>query len=86
MPVTVDVSDERFEPLIESTAYSVVSEAIANLAEHAHAREANVTVRATDGWLRIAVSDDGRGGAAPARARGSASRASRIAWRRSAAR
>jgi PAS domain S-box-containing protein len=71
VPVTVDVVHERFAPIVESTAYFVVSEAIANLAKHAQAREANVTVIATDGWLRIAVSDDGRGGAEPDPTRGS---------------
>jgi PAS domain S-box-containing protein len=71
VPVTVDVGHERFAPLVESTAYFVVSEAIANLAKHAQAREANVTVMATDGWLRIAVFDDGRGGAEPDPTRGS---------------
>ncbi|MBB4660563.1 sensor histidine kinase [Conexibacter arvalis] len=47
----------------ESTAYFVVSEAVANAVKHAGARELDVAVRLSDGWLRVEVRDDGAGGA-----------------------
>ena len=50
-------------PMIEATAYFTVSEALANVAKHADASHVAVTADITDGMLRIAVIDDGRGGA-----------------------
>ena len=58
----VDVAD-RCSPSIEAVAYFVVSEALTNVAKHADAGSAEVTVDRTGGRLRIVVSDDGRGGA-----------------------
>lgn len=49
---------------VEVTAYYIVSEALANVAKHAHASAARVAVTQSDGRLRILVSDDGVGGAA----------------------
>ena len=54
---------------VESAAYFAVSELLANVAKHA-ARPAAVDIRYEDGLLRIGVSDDGRGGADPARGTG----------------
>jgi len=48
---------------IEAVAYFVVSEALTNVAKHAQASHAEVTVERTGDRLRIVVSDDGRGGA-----------------------
>ena len=55
----------RFAPTIESTAYFVVSEALANAA--AHAAAAGVTVQIADraDRLVVEVADDGGGGADP---------------------
>jgi PAS domain S-box-containing protein len=69
VPVAVRVPAERFSPIIESTAYFVVAEALANIAKHAEASEASVTIAVQAGWLRITVTDDGRGGALADRAR-----------------
>jgi signal transduction histidine kinase len=68
IPVDVSVSVDRRPPAsIEAAAYFVVSEALANIAKHARATGASVTVRrANDSWLTIQVQDDGVGGAAPA--------------------
>jgi signal transduction histidine kinase len=65
MPVRlrVDVAT-RSSPSIEAVAYFVVSEALANVAKHAHATRAEVTVTRTGDLLRVAITDDGRGGAA----------------------
>jgi PAS domain S-box-containing protein len=71
LPVTLEIAAERFEPIVEATAYFVVAEALANVAKHAEASEARVTVAADEERLEIAVADDGRGGAAVDRARGS---------------
>jgi PAS domain S-box-containing protein len=64
VPVALDLPAERFSPIVESTAYFVVAEALANVAKHAEGSEASVTVAVQPGWLRITVADDGRGGAA----------------------
>jgi signal transduction histidine kinase len=58
----VDVAP-RCSPSIEAIAYFVVSEALTNIARHAHAEHAEVTVRRTGDRLRVVVTDDGRGGA-----------------------
>jgi signal transduction histidine kinase len=65
IPITIDVAVTADLPDdAAATAYYVVSEAVANIHKHAHARIASVTV--TDdgpGSIRIVVHDDGRGGA-----------------------
>jgi len=63
VPVTLDLPSERFAPLVESTAYFVVAEALANVGKHADASEASVAIVAQSGRLVITISDDGRGGA-----------------------
>jgi signal transduction histidine kinase len=59
----IAVPDERFPAAVEATAYFVVSEALANVAKHAMAGGAQVTIRRRPGRLVIEVSDDGAGGA-----------------------
>jgi PAS domain S-box-containing protein len=71
VPVMITVPSERWPPMIESAAYFVAAEAIANLAKHAEASEASVTVTVERGRLVITVSDDGRGGAEADLGRGS---------------
>ena len=53
-------------PGVEAVAYFIVSEAITNVVKHAQATRAEVTVARAGDVLRIAVTDDGRGGAVPA--------------------
>jgi signal transduction histidine kinase len=60
--VRVDVA-ERPPASVEAAAYFVVSEALANVAKHASAIRANVTVRRNDDRLTVHVQDDGVGGA-----------------------
>ncbi|GAA1752636.1 GAF domain-containing sensor histidine kinase [Agromyces humatus] len=55
------VRAERFPDDVETTAYYVVREALANTAKHAGATHASVALRRNNGHLRIAISDDGRG-------------------------
>jgi signal transduction histidine kinase len=59
------VPSGRFPAAIESTAYFVVSEALANVAKHSMAGAAQVTIRQQAGRLVVQVSDDGAGGARP---------------------
>jgi signal transduction histidine kinase len=58
----VDVTP-RCSPSIEAIAYFVVSETLTNVARHAGASRAEVTVERRGERLRIVVTDDGRGGA-----------------------
>jgi signal transduction histidine kinase len=60
--VSVDVA-QRPPASVEAAAYFVVSEALTNVAKHARATRASVTVRRTGDRLTIQVQDDGVGGA-----------------------
>ncbi|MFC7501828.1 ATP-binding protein [Nocardioides sp. CPCC 206347] len=51
--------------LVEVAAYYVVAEALTNATKHADATHAVVEATLTAAGLRIAITDDGRGGAAP---------------------
>lgn len=53
----------RLDPSIESTAYFVFAEALANIAKHSAARHVELRAAVNDGTLTLSVSDDGRGGA-----------------------
>jgi signal transduction histidine kinase len=67
LPVRLRVDVPRpASPSVEAVAYFIVSEALTNVAKHAQATQAEVTVTGDGGVLRIAVTDDGSGGAAPA--------------------
>ncbi|MFD7415903.1 sensor histidine kinase [Kitasatospora purpeofusca] len=64
LPVRLRVDlAERAAPAVESVAYFVVSEALANVTKHARATRADVTVRRVGKVLRLNITDDGRGGA-----------------------
>jgi signal transduction histidine kinase len=78
LPVTLCVDvPRRASPTVEAVAYFVVSECLANIARHAAARRAEIDVRRTGELLRIRISDDGVGGADPARGTGLGSLAQR---------
>ena len=62
--------DGRLPPPVESAVYFAVSELVANVAKHAAARQTWIDIRHTDGMLRIGVTDNGVGGADPARGSG----------------
>jgi signal transduction histidine kinase len=70
LPVTIDIPDERLPPQSEATAYYIVSEALTNVARHAHAKSARVLVKRDGGVMRCEVVDDGQGGADPAQGTG----------------
>jgi signal transduction histidine kinase len=76
--LTVDVP-RRPSPTVEAVAYFVVSEGLTNIAKHAEASQAEVFVQRANDRLHIIVSDDGVGGADPARGTGLAGLAKRAA-------
>jgi signal transduction histidine kinase len=80
VPVTlkVDVAD-RPPAAIESTAYFVVTEALANVAKHAKATKATVTIVRQGDRLVVEVTDNGAGGADPAAGTGLKGLAERVA-------
>ena len=55
---------------VESAAFFAVSELLANVSKHAEARQTWIDIRHTDGMLRVGVTDNGHGGADPARGSG----------------
>ncbi|MFF8811952.1 sensor histidine kinase [Streptomyces pactum] len=64
MPVAVDVQlPGRAEEPVEAAAYFAVSEALTNAAKHSGADQVWVDIHHAEGALRIAVTDNGRGGA-----------------------
>jgi signal transduction histidine kinase len=75
----IAVPGGRFPAAIEATAYFVVSEALTNIAKHAMAGSAEVTIRQRPGRLVVEVSDDGAGGARPEGGSGLRGLADRVA-------
>jgi signal transduction histidine kinase len=64
VPVRLNATIEgRMPERVEVAAYYVVSEALTNVARHAHASVANIEVAARDGELALEIRDDGVGGA-----------------------
>jgi signal transduction histidine kinase len=68
--VTLDVLAERLPDHLEATTYYIVSEALTNVAKHADAGEARVTLARDGDVLRCEITDDGRGGADASRGSG----------------
>jgi signal transduction histidine kinase len=68
----------RLQPVVESTAYFVVAEALANLAKHSGATACRITVRLAPGGLLVTVQDDGVGGADIAKGHGLAGLTDRV--------
>jgi signal transduction histidine kinase len=66
VPVELEIQGERRLPeQVEVAAYYVVSEALANAAEHAQASVVHVALAAEDGRVALSIRDDGVGGADP---------------------
>jgi signal transduction histidine kinase len=64
IPVTLDVQlPSRPPAAVESTAYFVVSEALTNVAKHAHATRAKVSIARAGDRLVVEIHDNGQGGA-----------------------
>lgn len=79
VPVHLDVQvGERPSSAVESAAYFVVSEALANVARHARADRARVAIVRAGDRLIVEVRDDGVGGADPGAGTGLAGLAERV--------
>jgi signal transduction histidine kinase len=65
VPVDLRIPDRRLPAGIEATAYFVISEALTNVAKHARATQAAVTVIVGPDVVTAEVADDGTGGATP---------------------
>jgi signal transduction histidine kinase len=76
--LTVDLP-RRPSAAIEAVAYFVVSEGLTNITKHAQASQAEVVVQRAGDRLHVIVSDDGVGGADPARGTGLSGLAKRAA-------
>jgi signal transduction histidine kinase len=64
LPVTMSVDvPERLPAPVETAAYFVVTESLANVSKHAEASRVVVQISVDDGLLVVEVVDDGRGGA-----------------------
>jgi signal transduction histidine kinase len=70
---------ERFSPAVERTAYFVAAEALANVAKHSSARNAEVRITRDTGRLVVEVRDDGVGGARAGSGGGLSGLTSRVA-------
>jgi signal transduction histidine kinase len=71
MPTELDISlPGRLPAPVESACYFAVAEALANAVRHSGARRVHIRMQHAKGMLRIEVSDDGAGGADPARGTG----------------
>jgi signal transduction histidine kinase len=62
--LSVDVSP-RPAPAVESAAYFVAAEALANAAKHARAKRVDITISRHGDMIDLQVRDDGQGGANP---------------------
>jgi signal transduction histidine kinase len=71
VPVQLQVGTQgRLPERVEVTAYYVAAEALTNVTKHAGASVVQVQVDREDGLVRLAIRDDGVGGADPARGSG----------------
>lgn len=79
-PLRVDViaPDAELPREVEAVAYFLCSEALANVAKHACASRASITVATADGRVRIEIEDDGLGGADSSRGTGLRGLADRV--------
>jgi signal transduction histidine kinase len=71
VPVALDLRlGWRVDETLEIAAYYVASEALANAVKHAAASVVEITAEIRDGYLVLAVRDDGIGGVDPTRGSG----------------
>jgi signal transduction histidine kinase len=78
VPVEIDVTGSQPPLRVGVVAYFVCAEALANVAKHAAAARVTVAVVVGEGRVRVEVSDDGVGGADPARGSGLRGLADRV--------
>jgi signal transduction histidine kinase len=66
VPVTLDVTEQRFPATHEAAAFFVCSEALTNVTKYAAVARVDIRVSRVGERLVVRVSDDGAGGADPA--------------------
>ncbi|HEY0695389.1 MAG TPA: histidine kinase [Kribbella sp.] len=79
-PITVNLNlstRRRLSERLETTIYYITSEALTNVAKHAHASEVDIDLD-SDASVRLAIRDNGIGGADPARGSGLTGLADRV--------
>ena len=59
--ITIDASDQRLPPEIETALYRIVQEALTNAVRHAQPRQIAVEVREEGTQIRAVIRDDGHG-------------------------
>jgi signal transduction histidine kinase len=80
-PVPVEIAElpeQRLTAPVEAAAYYLVAEAITNVAKYARASHARVSIRQSNGYASVIVSDDGVGGANPTHGSGLRGLAARV--------
>ncbi len=78
VPVSVSAPGDRLPAHVETAAYFVIAESLANVAKHARATRASVRVERANGSAVVEISDDGIGGADPTAGSGLRGLADRI--------
>jgi len=78
VPVRLAAVQGRFPPEVETAAYYVCAEALANVSKHASATAASIDVTSRYGRLTVIVRDDGVGGADHSRGSGLRGLADRV--------
>ena len=79
LPVELtNLPEERLPEPVEAAVYYVVAETITNIAKHAHAESATVSVTLAGTTAQVVITDNGIGGADPARGSGLRGLADRI--------
>ena len=73
-----NLPEERLPEPVEAAVYYVVAETITNIAKHARAESATVSVTLAGNTARVVITDNGIGGADPARGSGLRGLADRI--------
>jgi two-component sensor histidine kinase len=63
VPVDIELDVDRLPGVVETTAYFVCSEGLANVAKHARASRVTIRGRRRNGWFDLEIADDGVGGA-----------------------
>jgi signal transduction histidine kinase len=79
IPTSVEVEDVQLSDAAQNAAYFVVAEALANMEKHSQARSASVEVRRVCALAVINITDDGVGGASPAKGHGLSGLVDRLA-------
>ncbi len=79
LPVELtELPEKRLPEPVEAAVYYVVAETLTNIAKHAQAESATVSVTLVSNSAHVVITDDGVGGADPARGSGLRGLADRI--------